>query len=176
MSVHDYFLGEENELRDKFNSCLRAIGKLHENVSVLELKKIWDRHDSQLFVQSTSRYTAEGLRSYWLAVDRSIQFCDTTIMKRVAKYQLKPPRDNTSKSDAAANNTTSSSAERRNLSYRNRDCDRNRNRDDENRRSFSSSECGTNRHRDSYLDRNQFWSHCHSYYFTSASRRRSRDH
>ena len=36
---HDNFMDIDNEMRDKFNSCLRAVGKMKENVSVLALKK-----------------------------------------------------------------------------------------------------------------------------------------
>ena len=79
------------EARSSFNLALREIGKLHDNVSILELKKVWNPRDEDLFSKENNRFSAEGLKTFWLAVDRILQFCNTTIMKMVAKYKLKPP-------------------------------------------------------------------------------------
>ena len=86
---HDNFMDIDNEMRAKFNACLRTIGKLYDNVSVLELKKIWDPTDSNLFLKDAYRFTADGMKAYWKAVDHMMQFCDSTIMKHVEKQIFK---------------------------------------------------------------------------------------
>ena len=85
--LHDGFFN--NELRAEFNNCLKKVGALHNNVSVLELKKIWDQHDSSLYLEEAQRYTSIGFRTYWDAVDRTLRFCDTTIIRRVMKAEFK---------------------------------------------------------------------------------------
>ena len=62
---------------------------MHQNVLVLALKKVWDSRDSNLFIKDAYRFTAEGMKTYWKAVDRTLQFCDSTIMKRVEKVAFK---------------------------------------------------------------------------------------
>ena len=90
---HTGFSEEQSELRARFNTSLREIAKSHENISVLELKKIWNPKDPELYSVENECFSAAGLRSYWLVVDRTLQFCDTTIMHRVAKFELRTLHD-----------------------------------------------------------------------------------
>ena len=100
--LHQNFNSVDNDLRERFNTCLRTISKSHKNTSVLELKKVWDKSNPNLYLNETihSRFTAEGLKTYWLAVDCTLKFCNLIIMKRVAKAELKaatnkePEQDN----------------------------------------------------------------------------------
>ena len=50
-----------NTGRKKYNDRLHAVSKFHENVTILELKKIWDPDCSRLYVAESDRYTCEGL-------------------------------------------------------------------------------------------------------------------
>ena len=71
----------------KFNNCRHEMAKLFEDISVLELKKIWDPTDTSYFIGDTDRLSATGFKKYWEAVDRSVQYCDTTVMvKKKIKY------------------------------------------------------------------------------------------
>ena len=91
-----------NELRDIFNNNLRLVGKTHPNVSVLQLKKIWETENTNLYLKEADRYTSKGLNKYWEAVDRLVKFADTTIIKRITKAEFKNGNDN-------GNNVTSGS-------------------------------------------------------------------
>ena len=85
--LHIFF--KNNDERRKFNDCLKAMGKLHDDVSVLELKKVWDPEDTSLYVKDANMFSSKGFNKYWEAVDRSIKFADTTIVKRIEKLNLK---------------------------------------------------------------------------------------
>ena len=67
---HDNFT--DNSLRYKFNKCLTEAVNFHLNMSTLELKKVWDSKDSNLFIKENQRFTCDGYRSYWEAVDRTV--------------------------------------------------------------------------------------------------------
>ena len=60
-------------------------------MSVLKLKKIWSQKDPNFYAEDEiqPRFTAEGLKNYWLVVDRTVRFCDSTIMKHITKYEIK---------------------------------------------------------------------------------------
>ena len=70
--------------RNDFNKSLQSVAKFHKSVSVLELKKIWDPDNRNFYVGESDRFTADGLLSYWEAVDRTVKYADTTIMKKAA--------------------------------------------------------------------------------------------
>ena len=86
-----------NELRKLFNQSLSDVARYHECMSVFQLKKIWDQEDSNFYMGDADRFTAEGLHAYWAAVDKTIKFCDTTVMKRLCKAELKNSKDKTIK-------------------------------------------------------------------------------
>ena len=72
-----------NAERIKFNKCLDRMSSYHANTRSLQLKKIWDAEDSTLFVKESRRFTAKGLDAYWEAVDKTIKYCDTLLMKKM---------------------------------------------------------------------------------------------
>ena len=82
---HENFLN--NLARQRFNTALETVAQFHENTTVLKLKKIWDEHDSTLFSRLENRYTADGLKSFWDAVDKTIKYADTILLKKVEKPQ-----------------------------------------------------------------------------------------
>ena len=87
---HNCFSEANNDARSRFNTCLCHTCKYNDNVSVLQLKQVWQPTDSSLYVKHAERFTNEGIRTYWDAMDRTVKFCDTTIMKRIFKTEYKP--------------------------------------------------------------------------------------
>ena len=77
---HDGF--KNNQLRVRFNRSLEEISKLHTNVYSLVLKKVWDPQDMNLYSTDLSRFTNEGFRAYWEAVDKTIRYFDSVILQK----------------------------------------------------------------------------------------------
>ena len=55
---------------------------MHENVSTLMLKKVWNPSDDTLFLKDHERFTSEGLKSYWEAVDRTVRYFDSVVLPK----------------------------------------------------------------------------------------------
>ena len=79
--LHDNF--KNNSLRFKLNRCLEEVTKLHSNCHTLHLKRVWDPKNLNLFLLDSQRYTAEGLSVYWEAVDRTVQYFDSVMLKKL---------------------------------------------------------------------------------------------
>ena len=71
--IHDNF--HNNDERKIFNEAVIHAAQLHENVSVLQLKKIWDQENTRLYISESRRFTSEGLAKYWMAIDWHRQVC-----------------------------------------------------------------------------------------------------
>ena len=71
-----------NADRYKFNKAVEDMAKVHTNISSLELKKVWNERDDGLYIKEQQRYTTDGLKSYWEAVDKTVRYCDSVILKR----------------------------------------------------------------------------------------------
>ena len=91
--LHDKFAN--NGDRIIFNRCLEETIKLHGGVSCLALKKVWNPQNVNLFVESCNRFTNDGFHDYWEAVDHTVRFCDSILLKKLekAKLQTSPVRD-----------------------------------------------------------------------------------
>ena len=76
-----------NAEREAFNRALNNAVKYHDNTKVLQLKKVWNTEDTNLYIQESSRYTSVGLNTYWQAVDCTVRYADTILFK---KLQFKP--------------------------------------------------------------------------------------
>ena len=74
-----------NQLHSKFNKCLNEVVKYHANTTSLSLKQIWDQDDTRLYMQESRQFTNLGYNSYWAAVDRTIKFADTILIKKFLK-------------------------------------------------------------------------------------------
>ena len=98
---HENF--HNNERREIFNEGLRTAGNLHDRVAVLELKKIWDNSNSNLYMKNERRYSAEGLRTYWEAVDKTIRFADTIQFKKMNQKSMKSNNDEQTSADTKSN-------------------------------------------------------------------------
>ena len=78
----------DNERRRMFNNVLQEVAKSFDKVAVLSMKKIWEPEDPNLYLAESSRFTAAGLITYWEAVDRTIQYADTTILRKIAAKEF----------------------------------------------------------------------------------------
>ena len=82
---HDYF--GNNQERDKFNRALEEVVKIHPNVTTLMLKKVWNPKDSNLFLEHSSRFTTTGYFHYWEAIDRTVRYFDSVMLKKHEKVK-----------------------------------------------------------------------------------------
>ena len=82
LPMHDLF--PDNGLRYKFNKSLEEIARLHNNVYTLALKKVWDSKDTSLFIREfdAGRFTSIRLKTYWEAVDRTVRYFGSVILKK----------------------------------------------------------------------------------------------
>ena len=85
---HDSF--HNNDERYKFNKCLDEVSRLHPNVSTLALKKVWNAKNTNLFLEHSQRFTVEGLSVYWEAIDRTVRYFDSIVLKKQAESKKKP--------------------------------------------------------------------------------------
>ena len=83
--LHDNFSDWDNSLRVRFNKCLDEVSKLHTNVTALPFKKVWNPQDDDLFLQYSYRFTASGLKAYWEAIDRTVRYFDSIVLKKQFK-------------------------------------------------------------------------------------------
>ena len=89
---HDHF--SNNTYRFKFNRCLEEVAKLHLNTFTLTLKRVWDTKNPNLFLRDAQRFTAEGLSTYWQAVDRTVRCFDSVMLKKQDKIKRKTLKSN----------------------------------------------------------------------------------
>ena len=84
--MHEHF--PNNSHRFRFNKSLEEVVKLHAATFTLPLKKVWDHKDISLFL-SSQRFTPEGYKTYWEAVDRTVRYFDSVILKKLDKKKPK---------------------------------------------------------------------------------------
>ena len=80
--LHDNFTKEDNVARALFNKAVNNAAMFHENTWSLQLKKLWDPQNNSLFTKEEYRYTADSLTTYWEAVDKTIKYADTILLKK----------------------------------------------------------------------------------------------
>ena len=90
--THDNF--KNNIMRMKFNSAIDSTILFHENTWSLQLKKVWDPHSHSLFNKEGNKFTIEGIKAYWEAVDKTIRFLDTILLKRPVKPKTPKRQEN----------------------------------------------------------------------------------
>ena len=73
---------QNNSLRAKFNRALQNMAKFNESHMVMQLKKGWIENDGNLFNGENRRYTVDGLKAYWLAVDKTVRYVDTIYLRK----------------------------------------------------------------------------------------------
>ena len=85
---HMYFSERNNECRAKYTMALSESITEYNNMSVLRLVKHWDKDNSNLFLEEQYRYTAIGLKTYWMSVDAAIRFWNIALYKKFAKPKM----------------------------------------------------------------------------------------
>ena len=83
--LHDNFAKTNNDLRYKFNQCLEEAVHFHSNMSTLELKRVWNPKDATLYLKDSQHFTADGYRTYWEAVNCTVRYCDSVLLKKQEK-------------------------------------------------------------------------------------------
>ena len=82
---HTHFKELDNQKRSLFTVALANSVSLQKNMSMLKLLKIWNHEDGENFNKESNRYTATGLKRYWLSVDSAIKFWCTALSKKFDK-------------------------------------------------------------------------------------------
>ena len=80
---------KDNDERKVFNDVLQDCAKMHRHTVNLHLKKVWDPEDYNLYIDTADRFTSDGLNRYWAAIDCTIKFADTILMKKLEKIAKK---------------------------------------------------------------------------------------
>ena len=65
------------------------IASLHENTYALPLKKGWDPTDKYLYNRDEKCLTANGYIQYWQAVDKTVCYFNTLVLKKKKQQELK---------------------------------------------------------------------------------------
>ena len=86
-----------NKLRRRFSAALDKCVTYHDHTYALELKKGLDKDDSSLYNKSDRRFTSAGYKSYWGAIDKTIKFADTLLLKKEESKTKKEARKDNSK-------------------------------------------------------------------------------
>ena len=87
---------DDNIDRQLFSKKLENEVKLHCDMSYLTFRQVWDRQDRKLCLPRSHKFSAEGLSTYWTAIDRTIKYCDTVQFKAPLETQQKnQARDST---------------------------------------------------------------------------------
>ena len=76
---HDKFIN--NSLHYKSNKALDEAVPLHPNMYTLELKKVWDSKDLNLYHEA-QHFTVSGFKAYWEADDKTTRYLDSVILKK----------------------------------------------------------------------------------------------
>ena len=71
-----------------FNKTINKLALQYDNTWSLQLKKIWDPQDHSLVTLDRNRFTVQGYQKYWEAVDKTLKYVDTILLKKPMK---KPP-------------------------------------------------------------------------------------
>ena len=85
---HCYF--KDNNLRHKFSKALDTMAAMYPNNWSLQLKKVWNTEDPNLYIRDAKRYTATGLMTYYLAIDRTVRFWNTNLNAKTRKIIRNP--------------------------------------------------------------------------------------
>ena len=78
--LHDNFANCDDRI--KLTRAIQDAVQFHDDTYSLDLKKIWNPRDGALYAAEYRRYTNEGYRTYWRAIDATIKFADTILFKK----------------------------------------------------------------------------------------------
>ena len=60
-------------------------------MDTLPLKKVWDEQDTSFYSADTQCFSASGYKAYWEAVNKTVRYFDSIVLKK-REYQGKNPR------------------------------------------------------------------------------------
>ena len=83
--LHDNFSEANNSACYKFNKSLEEAVKVHDNISTLPFKKVWDARNFNFFIAESRRFMTDGYYAYWEAVDRTARYFDSILLKKQDK-------------------------------------------------------------------------------------------
>ena len=70
---HQLFEDIDKHAREKFNVCLEMVAKLYDNnTRVIKIRNGWNNKSSDMITYN--RLSAQGVNTYWKAIDKSVQF------------------------------------------------------------------------------------------------------
>ena len=64
----------DNQLRDKFNTCIEAVVAQYREMKILKLKKHWDGEELDLVDEESGTITNRGVWKYWMSIDEAVEF------------------------------------------------------------------------------------------------------
>ena len=79
-ALHKNFL--DNDRRKKLGAIMSSVCKLYINMNTLQLRKIWDYDNSDLFLKEQRRFTMEGYITLWKSLDGVIKLWDNFLSKK----------------------------------------------------------------------------------------------
>ena len=74
---HSSFIN--NSQQNKFAKAMDTTAAVYADNWSLQLKRIWDTQGRELYLDQVHKFSAKGLMTYWMAVDRTIKFWDTAL-------------------------------------------------------------------------------------------------
>ena len=88
--THINFSDRSKKFRRLYNASLQSMVMLHKNTWALFLKKGWDEEDNSVFLGGYEhRFTPAGLTSYWMAVDKTVKYVETILLKKEERKRNK---------------------------------------------------------------------------------------
>ena len=96
---------ENNDARVEFATALEVASDLYTSMHALELKKIWNEHDTKLFVHENNCFTAQGYSKYWKAVDATIKHFDIKFNKESSAANARAPLSSSNQQSITANDS-----------------------------------------------------------------------
>ena len=114
---HDNFV--TNDLRYKLNRCIEEVSRFHNQVHMLELKCVWDPKNKYFFIHDSQHFTTLGYHAYWEAVDPTIRYFDSVVLKKAEKRKL-VKNDNRSSYPKGGGNCSDQKDQRRNYGQKDR--------------------------------------------------------
>ena len=85
--LHNHYSKVFNEHCKKFNEALKLVATRVTGVSVLQLKKVWDPENAKLYLREQQRLTADGIMTYWMAVENTVRYCLVVLDQQKSKYR-----------------------------------------------------------------------------------------
>ena len=66
----------------QFSRALEKCAVYFDRTYALQLKKVWEEDNKFLYSKDDQKFTVEGYKTYWCAVDKAIRFANTLMLKK----------------------------------------------------------------------------------------------